>query len=436
MALAGDVERRIGRLPVVLLVSAIGYGGHGALGARVLSFRDSLERRGWHVVPVGFEDPAPRFLTARPPFRAPARLVDMFHDLGFEGEVGPRQALAVAAFLRSGRYRADAAVVLVPPHSLLWVVRGLSRRMPVVIDYQDDLSVAARPTLPARLLSPLERSIARRASGITFSGSLELRERIAGMSGLPAAKVVQIKFGIDPADLPAGIVDGSLLLHDRDDPRRPLDLVYAGHIYGRLRPDALLRAVVQAGPDVVRLEFIGTVEPRLRAGLRRLGSPGVTWRRPLPRPELYERLALADAGTVCLGAGYPHELAHPAKTYEYLALGLPVIAMCPPRSAVRTLGPPGSVIWFDDQDPDALSDFLARAWADRRLLPRARPDPARYDRDAGVAELDALLRTILGPGGPTGAPAGPLTTVRAERSFPNRARRRTPQPSGTMGPPP
>ncbi|HEY7282276.1 MAG TPA: glycosyltransferase [Actinomycetota bacterium] len=389
------VEPRAGRRPVVLMVSAIGARAHQASVARVHTFRDGLTRRGWTVVPVGLEDPPPRFLSVRSPIRVSSRLVEPFHRLGMEGEVNPRQGLAVSRLLRSRGLRADAAIVTVPPHSLLWVARSLASRLPVVVDYRDDLSATMRPTPLARALGPLERAVARRASAITFAGSPELGARIARLSGLPPARVLQVQNGIDPADVPEGVTGGSSR-PAAGGPERPLDLVYEGHVYGRLRPDALLKAVARAGPDVARLEFIGTVERRLRDGLRSLGGPGVTWNGPLARPELYERLARADAGTVCLGEGYPHETAYPAKAYEYLALGLPVIAVCPPRSAVRTLGPPGAVIWFDERDPAGLIGFLGKALTDRTLLPRTEPDPTRYDRDLGVGALDALLRETLG----------------------------------------
>jgi hypothetical protein len=63
---------------------------------------------------------------------------------------------------------------------------------------------------------------------------------------------------------------------------------------------------------------------------------------------------------------------------------------------VRTLGPPGAVIWFDERDPAGLIGFLGKALTDRTLLPRTEPDPTRYDRDLGVGALDALLRETLG----------------------------------------
>jgi hypothetical protein len=98
-----------------------------------------------------------------------------------------------------------------------------------------------------------------------------------------------------------------------------------------------------------------------------------------------------------LAEGWPLQI--PAKTYEYLRAGLPILALAPPDGAVAALmGVTGGAWVVDPSNESGIRSALRdayRGW--RQGQPTQRPDPAavaRFDRAGLVGELASVLSRI------------------------------------------
>src|SRR5262249_4435176 len=98
-----------------------------------------------------------------------------------------------------------------------------------------------------------------------------------------------------------------------------------------------------------------------------------------------------------LAEGWPLQI--PAKTYEYLRAGSPIIALAPPDGAVAALMGATGGGWVVDPSYGAATRAAPRE-ASRgggRGQPTKRPDPAavaRFDRASLVGELASVLSRI------------------------------------------
>ncbi|MGH3854753.1 MAG: hypothetical protein ACRDR6_14915, partial [Pseudonocardiaceae bacterium] len=175
---------------------------------------------------------------------------------------------------------------------------------------------------------------------------------------------------------------------------QPLDLVMNGYWYGRNGPGILPHALRQVGPAVVELTVIGGVSPPIAAELRR-----ATGRPPAPHPagsrrQLYERLHQADAALVTTDNASAAESRLPAKVYDYLATGVPVIAVCPPDAALLHIPEARRFHRVHHRDVNGLATLLRGAMRDRTVL---RPGTLRAGptRDHGITTLHTLLRSLV-----------------------------------------
>lgn len=365
-------------------ILAAGLGSAGAVGARIGSLAVGLRDRGWIVDVICLSPPRPsraRRLLDRLPTAA-SRLVE---TAGFEGDVMP--SIAVSARTTARRVSSSVAVVSVPPFSLLpAVASALPSSVPLVVDYRDPWSGRLRPTPAAWLTRPVERRYLRAAAAVTYAGGPELGKLLSRQLGVAADHIVAVPNGFDPADLadvpphqPRAERDGT-----------PLDLVFGGYWYGRNGPGILLKALAAVGSDVAILTVIGGVSQPIATRTRRLTGSPPRLEAGTSREALYRRLAHADAAVIPLDNASAVESRIPAKAYDCLAVGTPVIAICPPDSAL--LSAPGAERFHHvhHRDASALADLLRRARDDRASLRSGAPGAGSTRQEASAA-LDRLL---------------------------------------------
>ncbi len=113
------------------------------------------------------------------------------------------------------------------------------------------------------------------------------------------------------------------------DDQRPLTLVYAGALGAANGLENVLEAAATFGPGGgVRFVFVGDgpERGRLEADARRRGLSHVSFLGPLPKSQLSEIFADADAGLMVLRDSPLFSFAvSPNKLFDYLAAGLPVV---------------------------------------------------------------------------------------------------------------
>lgn len=364
-----------------------------APSARLSAFATHLTASGWEVVTRGADGalPAPRRGRDSPRLAAVARCLASMARA--EGDVRPSLLRDVPHVAR--QVRSDVVLVSVPPFSALLLPTFVSAHTRVVIDVRDPWLHNLRLPVANAATRRLEAHALRRADAITFAGTEALGDRLSAMSGLKRRRVVAAANGVVPSDVP----DASVTQPDGG----PLDLVFAGSVYGSHQLRLVAREVARLGPRVAQLEIIG---PSPERQVRRvLGSvkPPIVVSGPLPRPELYTRLLAADLLILALPDSFPYAFSIPVKAYEYFALGVPVLAVAPCHSPVLSLADATQIHRVDPGDRAGARSTILRLASQRSLLTRRRVRSSAFSRLVGAGELLRVLDDLC--------PATPETSV-------------------------
>ncbi|MBV8541295.1 MAG: glycosyltransferase [Pseudonocardiales bacterium] len=359
-----------------------------AVGGRIDAFAGGLSRRGWDVTVIDPPLP-PTDMVDRLLAHAPEVLRSVPRDAGVEGDLRPGAGWGARHGLRGAV--ADVAVVSVPPFSLLWAAAVmLDPRLPLVVDYRDPWSARSRPPLLARATRTIERHALRRAAAVTYAGGPALGDLLVRRLQLTSSLVISVPNGFDAADV-EGLPEVPLRPERNG---QPLDLVMNGYWYGRNGPGILLDALQRVGPAVAELTVVGGVSPPIATRLHRATGQALVPHIAGSRRKLYERLHQADAALVTTDNASAAESRIPAKIYDYLATGVPVIAVCPPSAALLRI--PGAQRFHHAHHEDAsgLTALLRSTVRDRTALCpgvlRAGPT-----REQGVTTLHTLLRSLV-----------------------------------------
>lgn len=126
-----------------VVIMASGTSSAGAVGGRIGAFAAGLQASGWTVEVIDLTPQRPSRIRTLMDYLPPpvSRLAE---EAGFEGDISP--SIGIRAKSAAVQVRASAAVVSVPPFSLLpAVARGLPASVPLVIDYRDPWSGRRRP---------------------------------------------------------------------------------------------------------------------------------------------------------------------------------------------------------------------------------------------------------------------------------------------------
>lgn len=310
----------------------------------------------------------------------------------------------LASQLFRPRRALDLLFITAPPFSS-FLAAPTARLRPgtaVVLDYRDEW-VTTRTTyemiggrLAASVGGAMEVGLLRCAHAVT-TATEEMRQNLLGrFKFLDPARVVAITNGYDPDDFPPEL------------PAPPGDrfvVTYAGTVYKLTSPRGFLQGVrllherAPALAKALEVRFIGRiVETELDAfdGTEALGV---------------KRIGFVDKERVALEQGAGHlvlllladapEAAplFPAKTFELMYLGRPVLTLAPPgalksiveRHRVGPVLPP--------RDPAAIAAYLEqalRAWRSGSYPLRSSPvDIERYHRRALAGAFAAVFRDAV-----------------------------------------
>jgi glycosyltransferase involved in cell wall biosynthesis len=182
--------------------------------------------------------------------------------------------------------------------------------------------------------------------------------------------------------------------------------VFAGAFrswHGVVQLSAALARLHEAGDHRFGAVFIGDGPERAAAERVARGLPAVTFTGAMPHSELPAALASADIGVAPFDPMRHGPLRlgfywSPLKIYEYMAVGLPVVAPSLPR--LRRLVEHGREgLLYDPAEPRGLDDAIA-SLADRAVRQRlGAAARARVVRDfswaAHCAALDLRLRALV-----------------------------------------
>lgn len=388
---------------------------------RTLKFSRYLPEEGWDVTvltvhPRVYERTSEAQLAEIPEQITVERAfaLDSARDLAIKGRYWSRLALPDrwASWLITGIWRGLGCIRRQRPafiystypiataHRIGYWLHRLSG-LPWIADFRDPMTEPGHPAEPRKWASyrAIEALAVRHASRLLFTtpGAIEVyRERYPDV---PAERFVLIGNGYDEEDF------RDLPAPDTTPPGERVTLVHSGVLYPKERDP---RAFFQA---LARLKQAGRIDARsLRIVLRATGHDH------LYRPQL-EALNITDLVELAPPRPYREALAEmlaadglllfqadscnqqiPAKAYEYLRAGRPVLALTDAAGDTAGLlrdSGIDSIVALDDEPAiaEALSAFLGRVRAGTE--PGADPERAiRHSRRARSTELARLLDSL------------------------------------------
>lgn len=329
--------------PRKLLLLTYHFPPSGAVAVyRMLGLARHLPAHGWETVVVAppavpGEPVDPELVERIPPGTAVHRVpyphgktAKVVRRLAPEGMWLPG---ALAACRRAiDVHRPDALLTSSPPHCVHLLGRYLKRRhgLPWLVDFRDPwvtdrVPGVGRPVL--RFLEPRwENSVVAHADAVIANTPLSQR-------GLQAAypaerhKVVAIPNGYDPEDFPAPA--------PRADKADAVTVLHAGELYAGRDPRPLLDALLaweaerRPGQKPVRMRFLGRATEGtfdLAGEVRRRGLQAVVeLGGQVPYRQALEAMTQADF--LLLITSPDRRMGIPAKLYEYLGAGRPILAL-------------------------------------------------------------------------------------------------------------
>ena len=298
------------------------------------------------------------------------------------------------------RYRAQAIWSTYPIMTSHCVAYTLSRLtgIPWIADFRDPVAVtvARKDAMTVRSQSRWERRVVSRATYSVFTTPSAMEwcaERFpeAGREG----RLAVIGNGYDEdafAELPG----------PPPRPGRPLNLLHSGVLYPEGRNPVPFFTALARLRDAGSIDA-GTIKVVLRASgseaaytseMQRLNLQGmVTLAPPISNRDALAEQARADALLLFQGEKYDRQI--PAKVYEYLRIGRPILALVGEHGdTAALLREAGGAQLAPIDDVDAIEKHLL-GFINALLAggaPRARPERVvRYSRREGAALLAGLL---------------------------------------------
>jgi glycosyltransferase involved in cell wall biosynthesis len=338
---------------------------------------------------------------ARTPFlRRWSTLIDELAGIP-DKEVGwvlPALSMSLLAVLR---WRADVIYSSAPPWSgqLVALAIAYATRLPWVADFRDPWARApwreARPDYARRAAIFMERLVIRRADAVLFATKANRDEYAAHYGSASAARFHFVRNGCDVEEF------ASLDRTPRQD--GTFVIVHTGSLYGARSPLPLFRAIaagIRRGaldPRRVRLRLVGatgrlTRADNVQAAVSELGLTDVVEFVPrLPRREALAEMASAS----CLLALQPGTtMSVPGKMYEYLAIGLPILALTDEGETADLVRQSGNGIVCDPHDERGIERALV-ALAGAAGRPVAKVPMHLYDGAEPAAETIRILDHVL-----------------------------------------
>ncbi len=248
------------------------------------------------------------------------------------------------------------------------------------------------------LTSRVERASAAFAHHVITAGE-PFRRRLVGR-GLPPEKVTVVMNSADPRlfhPLPAEDAGGCRNGRFR--------LVYHGGLFARYGLDVAVRAVARLRDEIPGLQLDIYGDGEAADGLRRLVEElGLLERVRLqgyvPIEQIPAAICGADLGVVPYRRSPFTDLLYPTKAFEYLAVGVPVVASR--TAAVAELFADVPDMFFEPEDVDGLAALIlalyrepARRW---QLLAAAGRAYAPYAWEGQRQVYLALMRRLCAEG--------------------------------------
>lgn len=391
---------------------------------RTLSFSRYLPRHGWRPIiltasPRAYESKNGGQLGQIPDDAVVRRVfaVDAKRQLSWHGRYLRVMALpdrwitwwlgAVPAGLRLLRAHRPALIwstYPIPTAHLIGLTLHRITGVPWVADFRDPMTDGDYPpdVGQRRVYTWLERQVVRYAARLVFTTESTRAMYLRRYPTLGPDRAVVVPNGYEEDDF-------STLAAEPATPAPasgPFRLLHSGTIYPEERdPLPLLRALARLNregrltTETLRMELRAPGhEAQYVSTIRELGLAGVVH----VLPPIQHRQALLDcagASALLLLQGPSCNAQIPAKTYEYLRLGRPILALTPHASdTAAVLEECGGATRVDPLDEDAIYTALPSFVRAVQTGAHPLPDPtatARYARHAQAGQLAACFADLV-----------------------------------------
>jgi glycosyltransferase involved in cell wall biosynthesis len=269
-------------------------------------------------------------------------------------------------------------------------------RRPWVADFRDPWGRAPwrgdRFAFAMRAARTLERWVVRRADRVLFVSRGNRDEYAAHYGAALASKFRVVPNGCDVSEFEG--------LTRTTTPADPFVLLHAGSLYAGRTPLPLFAAIARGIRDGLinrerfRIRFIGAFSlkaPEITTMLRTLQLDDVIEFLPrVPRTESLQ--AMTDASALLL-LQPNHAVAVPAKLYEYLAAGRPILAIASGETATL-VEQSGVGVCAEGNDESAILRAVLQVMA-MAAGPEVRPAPELFDGARRAEEMVAVIAEVL-----------------------------------------
>lgn len=274
--------------------------------------------------------------------------------------------------------------------------------VPWVADFRDPMTDGDYPRDPRtrRMLRWLEKKAVRHASRLIFTARATMQRYLERFPELSADKCLVISNGYDEADFrdvqPVFV----------DTPHARLRMQHSGLIYPDERnPLPFFQALarlkqegrISAQSVVVDLRACGEAERFQKQAAQLEIQDIVQFPAALPYRESLQDSSQSDLLLLLQGASCDHQI--PAKTYEYLRLGRPILALATHSGdTAGVLKECGGATIIDISDEEAIYQALPGILANVRAGIHPLPDMekvSRYSRESQAQELAECLSQAI-----------------------------------------
>ncbi len=390
-------------------------------GLRALKFCRYLPDFGWMptvltVKPSAYERTDPMQLTEIPADAEILRAfsLDTSRHLSFRGSYPNILALpdrwsswllgAVPMGVRAIKRKNIDAILSTYPTATAVMIGYILHRLtgkPWIVDFRDSMTEEGYPSDPLtfRVYRWIERQAVKHASALLFTAPGAIRMYRQRYETLEAERCVWLPNGYDEADFDSIVFP--------PEPNRRLRLLHSGLVYPwerdplpLFRALSKLKAAGKISNETLSLELRAAGnESEFKKHLDELGIDDIVHFLPaLPYRLSLQDAAEADALLVLQGACCDHQI--PAKVYEYLRMGKPILALTTEAGdTAGLLREAGGASVIDLADETAIHQKLPEFLSEVRAGIHPIPAPAKsrlYSRRSQTERLSQCLDKIIG----------------------------------------
>jgi glycosyltransferase involved in cell wall biosynthesis len=412
-------------LPLVLMIAYYFPPMGGAGVQRTLKFVKYLPEYGWqpHVLTVrnkpSLQDPSLEreilegvAVTRTPILRLPPRLPWRVRNFIARWLLIVDEQVGWLPYAKPARRKVieqqgvEAIYSTSAPFSAHLIARDLHQqtRLPWVADFRDPWTGNSLVNFPTRfhrnLSKRLERSVFTSADRVILNTSGAWRYYTREYPDLAAKKLVIIPNGYDQDDIR---ITDSVKENDKR-----FTIVHLGSLYPKTRSSEFflmaLDKAIESGrlpKDETRVYFIGNIDRETQDKVKHLNlGENIELIDYLPHQEALKQIATANVLLLIASYGAGSDLFVPAKLYEYLACGKPILCLADPGECAEIILKARAGVIVPPTNVEKIADQLVslyQAWQNGQLS--IEPDRAliqSFERRQLTRQLAGIFDEITG----------------------------------------